>query len=175
MKNYYIQRNIESLIEFLKQDTDAIIALLYNDGRVRSSVSELYSQFCLNQGCDLKEHNFMKGGSDVVLSNNTRIEQKDTYDVQQPRSDGSGTLRVAGFKRKWRNCDFFLINDLKNAKSFLFPHDDFYKKLSFQSSDELLWASDYNGGTNRNIQPQNTKIFLEYEITSVKELMGLAA
>ena len=175
MKNYYIQRNIESLIEFLNQDKDALRALLINSGIVRSAASELYSQFILNQGCNLKEHNFTKGGSDVVLSNNARIEQKDTYDIQLPRSDGSGTLRVQGFKRKWRNCDFFLINDLKNARSFLFPHDDFFEKLYFSSSDELRWASDYNEGTNRKIEPQNTKIFLEYEITNVKELMGLAA
>ena len=91
-----------------------------------------------------------------------KVEVKSTSVIQKTK-----TFRVQSLASKRNKCHYFQIHDLHFGRVFMVPHDILFNDMVlYEGDDELRWSASYNKiDGKRPIQPLNTKILEDHEIT----------
>lgn len=98
-------------------------------------------------------------GYDDACSKGFRYETKYTGKLQ-----AGATLRInSAGKNKKGGFDFIRIVDGVNQRIFEIPHDDYYRKGSFEPTNQFRWSSSYN--QSDKVRRDNTALLLQYEVT----------
>tara|TARA_B100000809_G_C14980754_1_gene474441 strand:- start:475 stop:945 length:471 start_codon:yes stop_codon:yes gene_type:complete len=131
-----------------------VAAFVKQNKLISDSVEEMYANYV--DGVVINATGF------DVLVDGERHELKYTYKLQ-----GKSTLRVGGLKSKPGKCDFIVIIDGLNNRTFKIPADIFFDKEKYDErfnvgvNVEFRWSGSYN--EKDKVQIENTNLLLKYE------------